>query len=268
MRAVLPCIAAAQRPAGAKAWEENRCASPQSPTFNCLALEAVLADIRRLDIDIVVNLGDHLSGPLEARRTADLLMARDFPSIRGNHDRWLIEQAPAEMGLSDKAAHAELEAAHRQWLSALPPTLVFRDEIFLCHGTPASDTTYWMEQVSGDGLVHLAPIEDIEAAAEGIDLPLILCGHTHIARVVRLRDGRLVVNPGSVGCPGYDDDVPVHHVVQAGTPDACYAVLDKQDGRWSVVFRYVPYDNLAAAEIARAANRPAWASALATGWMR
>lgn len=235
---------------------------------NCLALEAVLADIRRLDIDIVVNLGDHLSGPLEARRTADLLMARDFPSIRGNHDRWLIEQAPAEMGLSDKAAHAELEAAHRQWLSALPPTLVFRDEIFLCHGTPASDTTYWMEQVSGDGLVHLAPIEDIEAAAEGIDLPLILCGHTHIARVVRLRDGRLVVNPGSVGCPGYDDDVPVHHVVQAGTPDACYAVLDKQDGRWSVVFRYVPYDNLAAAEIARAANRPAWASALATGWMR
>jgi predicted phosphodiesterase len=37
---------------------------------NCLALEAVLADIRRQGIDMVVNLGDHLSGPLEARRTA------------------------------------------------------------------------------------------------------------------------------------------------------------------------------------------------------
>jgi putative phosphoesterase len=235
---------------------------------NCLALEAVLNDIRRLNIDSVVNLGDHLSGPLEARRTADLLIACDFPSIRGNHDRWLIEKSPAGMGPSDKAAHAQLEAAHRNWLAALPPTLVFRDEIFLCHGTPASDTTYWMEQVGANGLVQMAPIEDIETAAKGIDVPLILCGHTHIPRVVRLRDGRLIVNPGSVGCPGYEDDVPVHHVVQSGTPDACYAVLEKHGGRWSVTFRYVPYDNLAMAEMARSANRSGWASALATGWIR
>ena len=106
------------------------------------------------------------------------------------------------MGRSDKAADAQLQSTHRQWLSALPATLVFRDEIFLCHGTPASDTTYWMEHVSTNGLVQMAAIEDIEKAAEGIDQPLILCGHTHIPRVVRLRDGRLVVNPGSVGCPG------------------------------------------------------------------
>jgi putative phosphoesterase len=235
---------------------------------NCLALEAVLADIRRLGIDTVVNLGDHLSGPLEARRTADLLMVSNFPSIRGNHDRWLIEMDPADMGPSDKAAHAQLDATHREWLAALPATLVFRDEIFLCHGSPASDTTYWMEQVSASGCVEMAPIEDIEAAARGIDVPLILCGHTHIPRVVRLRDGRMVVNPGSVGCPGYTDDEPVHHVVQAGTPDACYALLDKQDGVWSVTFRHVRYENIAMAEMARAANRPEWASALATGWIR
>ena len=235
---------------------------------NCLALEAVLADIRRLGIDMVVNLGDHLSGPLEARRTADLLIACEFPSIRGNHDRWLIEKRAAEMGASDKAADAQLQTRHRDWLSALPPNLEFRNEIFLCHGTPTSDTTYWMEQVGADGLLQMTPIEDIEAAAEGIDLPLILCGHTHIPRVVRLRDGRLVVNPGSVGCPGYVDDDPVHHLMQSGTPDACYAVLEKQNGRWGVSFRYVPYDNLAAAEMARIANRPEWASALATGWVR
>ena len=29
-----------------------------------------------------------------------------------------------------------------------------------------------------------------------IDAEIILCAHTHIPRVVRLRDGRLVVNPG------------------------------------------------------------------------
>ena len=54
---------------------------------NIAALEAVLADIAALGITDVVNLGDHVSGPLEAARTADLLMARDFPSIRGDQDR-------------------------------------------------------------------------------------------------------------------------------------------------------------------------------------
>jgi len=168
---------------------------------NCLALEAVLADIEALGIDVVVNLGDHLSGPLEAARTADMLMARDFPSIRGNHDRWLVETPKAEMGASDAAAYAELDAGHKDWLAAQPPTLVFHDEVFLCHGTPKSDTSYWLERVTGDAVVHLTPIEDIEAEADGVDYPLILCGHTHIPRAVRLRDGRLVVNPGSVGCP-------------------------------------------------------------------
>jgi hypothetical protein len=51
---------------------------------NGVALEAVLADIAALGIGEVVNLGDHLSGPLEARRTADLLMERscaDTPHI-------------------------------------------------------------------------------------------------------------------------------------------------------------------------------------------
>jgi hypothetical protein len=52
---------------------------------------------------------------------------------------------------------------------------------------------------------------------------LILCGHTHLPRVVRLGDRRLVVNAGSVGCPGYDGVKPVYHKVQTGTPDACYA---------------------------------------------
>ena len=65
---------------------------------NDLALEAVLADIAAHGIEEVVNLGDHLSGPLNAGRTADILMARDFPSVRGNHDRWLITVDPAADG--------------------------------------------------------------------------------------------------------------------------------------------------------------------------
>ena len=49
---------------------------------NDLALEAVLADIAAQGIDDVVNLGDHFSGPLNAARTADILIARKVETRR------------------------------------------------------------------------------------------------------------------------------------------------------------------------------------------
>jgi hypothetical protein len=69
---------------------------------NRVALEAVLADIAAFGITDVVNLGDHVSGPLEARRTADLLIERGFPSIRGDQDRRLVEIEP-DTGASNRA---------------------------------------------------------------------------------------------------------------------------------------------------------------------
>lgn len=235
---------------------------------NCLALEAVLADIKQMGAALTVNLGDHVSGPLEAARTAELLMALGLPSIRGNHDRSLVDTPPDRLGASDSAANTELTVEQKNWLGSLSPTLIVKDEVFLCHGTPSSDTDYWLESVTADGNVVTTPIETIEQAAEDVDFPLILCGHTHIPRAIRLRDGRMVVNPGSVGCPAYLDDSPVEHRVETGTPDACYALLEKRDGQWSVCFRHVRYDHLAMAEMARKAGRPSWASALATGWIR
>ena len=118
-----------------------------------------------------------------------------------------------------------------------------------------------------DGSVRMAPLEAIEKGAEGIPQPLILCGHTHIARAVRLSDGRMIVNPGSVGSPGFSDHVPYPHLIEAGTPDARYAILELTSGNWSVTFRHVPYDNNAMALLARRNGDPEFASALATGWV-
>ncbi len=200
---------------------------------NDLALEAVLADIDAQGIDEIVNLGDHLSGPLNAARTAEILIGRRTAAIRGNHDRYLLTLGPARMGLSDRSAHDELDEHHLHWLAALPATLVYRDALFLCHGTPASDETYWMEALTGDGIVHMARRAEIERFADGIEHPVILCGHTHVQRALRLSGGRLLVNPGSVGCPAYDDDRPVAHKVETGSPDARYAIVERASGDWN-----------------------------------
>ena len=232
---------------------------------NIAALEAVLADIAALGISEVVNLGDHVSGPLEAARTADLLMARGFPSIRGDQDRRLVELSGTRLAL-DRVDYQQLTPAHLDWMAGLPETLVYREEVLLCHGSPRDDAFYWLDCVAENGAIVASSLAAVEAEAEGVEASLILCAHTHLPRAVRLSDGRMVVNPGSVGLPAYDGQRPVYHVVQTGTPDACYAVLERSAHGWSVTFRHVPYDTTAMAVLARRNGAELWARALETGW--
>jgi diadenosine tetraphosphatase ApaH/serine/threonine PP2A family protein phosphatase len=235
---------------------------------NYLALEAVIADIRAQGISEIVNLGDMASGPLDARRTMNTLMALDAVHVLGNHDRWLIDRPVEKMGSWERPAFAQLNSPHLDWLRKISATQIFRDEVFLCHATPSDDNVYWLEAVAPDGSVKMAPLEQIEKEADGISQSLILCAHTHIARAVRLGDGRLVVNPGSVGVPGFCHTDPYPHVIQAGTPDARYAILELASGSWRVTFRHVPYDHDTMAALARRNGERELASALATGWIR
>ncbi len=233
---------------------------------NATALEAVLADMDALGLADAVNLGDFFSGPLEAAKTARLLQARDFISVRGNHDRYLIEQDPAQMGPSDAFAFAQLSADDLAWIASLPMTCAPFDGVFACHATPSDDGTYWLERVTSEGAIRTATLAEIEQVAEGIEAGLILCAHTHIPRILRLPDGRVILNPGSVGCPAYDDDHPVYHVMQTGTPHASYAIVEGGKGQWDITFRSVPYDAARASALAAQNGRPDWARALATGW--
>lgn len=234
---------------------------------NYAALDAVLKDIERLGITDVVNLGDCFSGPLEAGFTADVLVGRNIPTVRGNHDRALIDRPFEIMGDWEKPAHIQLSSDHFDWLQALPFDLVFKDVAYCCHGSPKDDLEYWLETLLPEGVLHQRPLAEIEALADGIEQPLMLCGHTHIARTVQLSDGRLIVNPGSVGCPGWKDDEPFYHQVEAGHPLATYAVLEETPQGWQVYFRQVRYDSSAMGELARANGMPGLGKAIATGWL-
>ncbi|WP_117193527.1 metallophosphoesterase family protein [Rhizobium terrae] len=235
---------------------------------NHAALKAVLDDIAALGIRDIVNLGDCLSGPLQADQAADLLALLDpdaSVTVRGNHDRYLLDTPSEALGASDAQAYGQLAFRHFDWLRKLPFSMVYRKEVFLCHATPKDDNTYWLEKVTPEGHVVLRPLAEIEAMAEGVDQSLILCAHSHVPRAVQLSDGRLIVNPGSVGCPAYDDDQPVYHKVETGHALASYAVLEKTEKGWAPRFRNVAYDHMAMSRLAAENGRPDWASALATG---
>ena len=234
---------------------------------NVRALRAVMDDLKQVAPDSVVNLGDCASGPLEAAETVDVLMSLAWTTIRGNHDRQLLDRPKEQMGKSDAAAFGELKNHHHAWLSTLEETATI-ENIFLCHGTPNSDQTYLLETVQQDGNVRLATQAELSRRLGSEHAPIILCGHTHVPRLVALSDGRTVINPGSVGLQAYSDLEPFNHATEVGAPHARYAVLEraKTADPWRVSFRVVAYDWSGAAERAAAKGREDWARWLRTGY--
>jgi len=256
---------------------------------NLPALEAVWAEIERERPARVVNLGDIASGPLWPAETVQWLMAREaaepqrWCTIAGNHERQALAPDVARMGASDAYAARALGAPERAWLAALPGTRWLPDDVLLCHGTPASDLVYFMETVipgfgvDGQRGVRAAGAAELRArAAEtpagdtrtGLAAALILCGHTHVPRAMAVPAGPLVVNPGSVGVPAYDDVHPYPHYIETGAPHARWALAERDaHGAWHVQLRSTAYDWHAAAARALANGRGDWADALATGFV-
>jgi putative phosphoesterase len=228
---------------------------------NLPALEAVVADIKRRGVDQIVNLGDNLSGPLLPLETAQYLMEQDWVHLAGNHDRQLLE-AGRLSGEDDLYARAQLSTRELHWLSSLRSVHDLTPEVLLCHGTPSSDVTPFLRSAE-----RAATRREIETRLGPTQASLILCGHTHVPQCVRVASGQMIVNPGSIGRPAYSDDMPYPHVVETGSPDARYAVVEQCGGQWLATLITVPYRHRDMVQLAKLRGMPDWEIALLSGYM-
>jgi len=226
---------------------------------NTPALLAVLAHIERLGVDLVVNLGDIASGGVDPHGTLELLRRRpEIVTIRGNHDRQMLTPPEERMSASDRLAATTATDADRAWLRELPATAEPAAGVLAFHGSPTDDLCYLAETVEPTGLLREATDAEIVqrlGAAYGRH-EVYLCGHTHLPRTRRLPDGALLVNPGTVGWPAYDDDVPYPHKVETGTPQARFAMISSDGNDWTAEHFAIDYDHEEAARTAEANDRP------------
>lgn len=227
---------------------------------NLVALEAVLADLRRYGCDAIVNLGDCVTGPLWPRETLELLHTLDLLTVRGNHDRW-IASPPERPSRSIAYSCAALTTEERESLGRLPLSLRPVPDVLAVHGTPASDTEYLLEEPVDDRLA-LAPAAIIGHRLGDTQASLILCGHSHHQHMVMAPRDRLVLNPGSVGCPRWADDGDPR-TAECGSPHARYAVATRRSGGWSVELFALAYDWRQVTRRARHNHRADFASAFA-----
>jgi hypothetical protein len=98
--------------------------------------------------------------------------------------------------------------------------------------TCAVRDTAWTRPIGTTSSDHLGDVTE----------RLVLCAHTHIARVVRIGE-QMIANPGSAGCPAYlDDRYSPPFIAQTGMGDARYAVFEQHGDDWITSLRTVPYD--------------------------
>jgi len=242
---------------------------------NSLALRAVLDDIESRGIERILNLGDCVYGPLDPDGAADMLISRRVMSVMGNEDRLLLE-APANDGLGSGDIDSgkgnpsltftlsRLAGTQVVWISLLQPELHLEPDLYLCHGAPGDDTEYLLWTIDDSG-ARRSSSEAILSRLAGAEASVILCGHDHIQFDLRLPDGRLVLDPGSVGLPAYKDSHPYPHVMQSGTPHARYSILRRDGGDWKIEHYSVAYDWAAASRMAAKNGRTDWAKWLLTG---
>ena len=152
------------------------------------ALEAVLADVARADVDAVVFGGDLIWGPwprecLELARSA----GSHVRFVLGNTDREALtdKEDPSAAWVQDRLTHDE-----RAFVLAWPLTVSIDDALF-CHATPRSD-----EEV----VTPISPEERWQDALRGVAEHTVVCGHIHF-QYDEEHAGHRVVNPGSIGRP-------------------------------------------------------------------
>lgn len=180
--------------------------------------------------DAVLFAGDAVGYGPDAANCARWLLAHATAAARGNHDdgvsRRAVVNAPPEL---EEAARETLEFS-RAMLSRedveglarwpLATSANFGGAAFyVTHGSPVDPL---------GGAVNAATCAEAELHSlfDGLTADVIVLGHTHLPAIRRF-DGRLIVNPGSLGQPRY------------GAPDATYAVWD--DGNLQI--KHLHYDH-------------------------
>ncbi|GAB3225791.1 metallophosphoesterase family protein [Glycomyces halotolerans] len=166
------------------------------------ALEAVLEEPDVRSADRIVATGDIALGP-QPVQTLDMLaeLGDRLLWISGNAERDMVGHRreggrtipdPLESWSAEQLRDDQVD-----FLEGLPKTITrelptFGTTLF-CHATPRDDEEVVLVDSS---------LERWAEVFEGLDeeIRTVVCGHTHMP-FVRMVDGRLVINPGSIGMP-------------------------------------------------------------------
>ena len=191
---------------------------------NLPAFEAVMKDIASRGLEGVVHLGDLVGHGPRPNEVVAAVKAQGITGVVGNYDLAVLGEdarQSAESLLKKPLSQAAWETflwtrehtseESREFLKALPAVFWIEEgsrKIAFVHGSTEFPNEY---------LYPDTPQARFKELLDRSGADVLFAGHTHLP-MARAVDGRLVVNPGSVGKP------------KDGDPRASYLIVDTEDG--------------------------------------
>jgi predicted phosphodiesterase len=204
---------------------------------NAVAFRAALADVERVEPDLIVSLGDVAQGGPQPRECVEILRELGCQCVFGNSDEFLLtlDLGQEAETVADERKEQLLEVGRwsqkqlgddgLDFLRSFQPTVeIDLDGLRLvcCHATPTSNE---------DVVLPATPPAEIPVAGD-----VVAAGHIHVQWLRRVR-GALWFCVGSVGLVYEEPAVEMPFL-----PHSEYAVLTVADGRVDVEFRRIGFD--------------------------
>jgi putative phosphoesterase len=211
---------------------------------NCVALDAVLSDIKELGVDQIVCLGDAVQGGPQPADVVAQLRELHCPVVMGNADDWLLtgidsgaEKIPEERRLRmDDVRNWQLTQLTENdlaFIRTFQPTVQISlndgHTLYCYHGSPQSFDHVILPQT---------PEEEVRQYLEPMENMIYTGGHTHM-QFIRHFGRTFHFNPGSVGVAFRHDQPEDHFRLD---PWAEYATLTSRSRTLSLEFRRVMFD--------------------------
>jgi len=203
---------------------------------NCLALETVLADIKKSQIDSLVCLGDAIQGGAQPSETVAVLRDLACPTVMGNSDDWLLtgktieSLLPLNYEIRDWSL-SKLSEDDRRFISQFPPTIEIelgKNKRLLCfHGSPKS---------YDDNILPTTSDAELQELLSDDQSFIYTGGHVHSQLLRRIGD-TFYFRPGSVGRVYDRNRINTNFRLDAW---AEYAILNATDSQFSIEFKHIP----------------------------
>ena len=218
---------------------------------NRLALDAVVAELEKEDLDQIICLGDVAVGPQPAEALAGV-RELECLTVMGNWDACFLEGMPeAKDEVGQKLVDTGEWWAHflsdedREFMRSFAPTLELDLDglkALFFHGSPRSYDEW---------IFSTTPDDELRVMLDGHSEPALVGGHTHL-QLVRRFEKSIFVNPGSVGLPFVEWwPRPVRIA-----PWAEYGIINSRDGRLEVELRRTTFDVEAFLTLSRSSGMP------------
>ncbi|OKL35801.1 metallophosphoesterase family protein [Domibacillus mangrovi] len=200
---------------------------------NAVALEAVLKDIERKQVDTIYVLGDICYRGPEPKRSLQLVQSLNVNVIKGNADEWVVrgikkDEVPDQvLEIMNKERDwivSKLNKEDIDYLQGLPTELHFEAAgltINAFHATPDSLFDIVLPAESDDTIKT--------KLMTSADANIYVYAHIH-KPYIRYINGKTIINIGSVGLP-FD-----------GVRKSSYAIVDIEDKRVSTSIERVEFD--------------------------